>query len=224
MPLFVSRGSVEETRVLFERHGVSAPVLLQADAEVSSLFRIPGTPAGFLVDENRTTASETLVGGEPLLQALGAAAATKTGKFSRSLGESKIERDGLKAGVPAPDFTLPSLDGREISLKEYRGRKLLLVFSDPQCGPCNAVAPDLERVYRRGNGLAVLMISRGDVEANRQKAAEHGVSFTVVLQRPWEISRAYGMFATPIAYLIDEQGTIARDVAVGARPILELAQ
>jgi peroxiredoxin len=223
MPLFVSRGSPEENRALFERHGVAAPVLLQEDAEVSSLFRIPGTPAGFLVDENRTTASGMLVGTEPLLKALGGSTAAKGGKFSRSLEESKILRDGLKAGVPAPDFTLPSLDGPEISLKDYRGRKLLLVFSDPQCGPCNAVAPDLERVHRRGRGPAILMISRGDVEANRRKAAEHGVSFPIVLQRHWEISRAYGMFATPIAYRIDEHGFIDKGVAVGAGPILELA-
>jgi hypothetical protein len=67
------------------------------------------------------------------------------------------------------------------------------------------------------------MISRGDVEANRRKAAEHGVSFPIVLQRHWEISRAYGMFATPIAYRIDEHGFIDKGVAVGAGPILELA-
>ncbi len=225
MPLFVSRGSREENRALFERHGVTAEVLLQEDAEVSSLYRIPGTPAGFLVDENRTTASELLVGGEPLLKALGAASgASKAGKFTKSLGESRIVRDGLKAGVSAPDFTLPSLDGREISLKDYRGRKLLLVFSDPQCGPCNAVAPDLERIHRGAKGPAILMVSRGDAEDNRRKAAEHGVTFPIVLQRHWEISRSYGMFATPIAYLIDETGTIAADVAVGARPILDLTQ
>jgi hypothetical protein len=45
----------------------------------------------------------------------------------------------------------------------------------------------------------------------------------VVLQQRWEISRDYGMFATPIAYLIDEQGVIAANVAVGTDAILVLA-
>ena len=40
----------------------------------------------------------------------------------------------------------------------------------------------------------------------------------------WEISLQYAMFATPIAYLIDEQGILASDVAVGVEPILALAE
>jgi hypothetical protein len=64
------------------------------------------------------------------------------------------------------------------------------------------------------------MISRGDPEMNRVKVAEHGLTFPVVLQRQWEISREYGMFMTPIAYSIDERGIIARDVAVGGEAIL----
>jgi hypothetical protein len=48
------------------------------------------------------------------------------------------------------------------------------------------------------------------------------LTFPVVLQRQWEISRLYGMFSTPIGYLIDAQGVIAADVAVGTEPILAL--
>jgi hypothetical protein len=69
----------------------------------------------------------------------------------------------------------------------------------------------------------MLMISRGDLEANRVKIGEHGLTFPVALQRHWEVSRAYGMFATPIAYLIDGQGIIAADVAVGVDPVRDLA-
>jgi hypothetical protein len=66
------------------------------------------------------------------------------------------------------------------------------------------------------------MVSRGDAGANRRKVAESGLTFPVGLQRQWEISKLYGMFATPIAYLIDEQGTIATGAAVGVKPILGL--
>jgi hypothetical protein len=52
--------------------------------------------------------------------------------------------------------------------------------------------------------------------------AEHGLTFSLALQRQWEISRRYAMFGTPIGYLIDEAGIIAADVAVGAEPILAL--
>ena len=66
------------------------------------------------------------------------------------------------------------------------------------------------------------MVSRGEPEANRAKAAQHGLTFPTVLQKQWEISREYGMFATPVAYLIDEAGIVAQDVAVGVEPILDL--
>jgi peroxiredoxin len=118
---------------------------------------------------------------------------------------------------------LPLLHGGALSLAEYRGRKVLLVFSDPHCGPCDQLAPRLEQLARRTPGLQVLMVSRGDEETNRAKAAEHGLTFPIVLQKQWEISREYAKFATPIGYLIDEEGIIAKEVAVGVEPILGLA-
>ena len=66
------------------------------------------------------------------------------------------------------------------------------------------------------------MISRRDAEATRAKAEALGLTFPIVMQRQWEISLKYGMFATPIGYLIDEQGIIVKDVAVGVEPILAL--
>jgi peroxiredoxin len=117
------------------------------------------------------------------------------------------------------------LDGEMVSLEDYRGRPLLLVFSDPSCGPCNMLAPELARLHRRhGGALAVVMISRGDPDANRAKAEEHGFEFPVLIQPGWRISKEYGIFATPVAFLIDAEGTIARDVARGAPEILQLAR
>jgi peroxiredoxin len=52
----------------------------------------------------------------------------------------------LKAGTSAPSFRLPRLDGGELSLEELRGKRVLLVFSDPP-GSCNAL-PELEKFHR----------------------------------------------------------------------------
>jgi len=65
------------------------------------------------------------------------------------------------------------------------------------------------------------MISKGEPKENRAKVKEHGLTFPVVLQQQWEISRRYAMFATPVAYLINEQGIIAHDVAAGSDAILD---
>jgi hypothetical protein len=69
----------------------------------------------------------------------------------------------------------------------------------------------------------VVVVSRRDAEATRIKAAGLGLSFPIVVQKQWEISLQYAMFATPVGYLIDEQGLFASDVAVGIEPILALA-
>jgi peroxiredoxin len=140
----------------------------------------------------------------------------------RSLARSRINRNGLRPGTIAPAFTLPRLDGGELSLSEYAGRRVLLVFSDPDCGPCDLLAPKLERFSRSTPDVSVVMVSRGDPERNRQKAAAHGLTFPVVLQHKWKLSREYAMFATPIGYLIDEDGRVGADVAVGMDAILDL--
>jgi peroxiredoxin len=142
---------------------------------------------------------------------------------NRRLTDSRIRRDGLVVGTVAPAFRLRRVGGGELSLGEFFGRRILLVFSDLACGPCMLLAPDLERLHRRSATPQVLVISRGEAEENRTKAAEHGLTYPIVIQRRWDLSRDYGMFATPIAYLIDEKGVIAANVAVGRDAILALA-
>jgi peroxiredoxin len=140
----------------------------------------------------------------------------------QNLAESKINRSGLQTGTRAPEFRLRGVAGEELSLGSYRGRQLLLVFSDPTCGPCNELSPKLARLHGRTPDIAVLMISRGGAVANAKKVAEHHLTFPVGLQHRSEISRLYELFATPCAYLIDEQGTIAAPPAVGCVAILSL--
>ena len=156
---------------------------------------------------------EKLAAGQPGVRPFG----------DRSLAGSRLNRNGLRPGTPAPLFTLPRLDGGELSLGDYAGRRVLLVFSDPDCGPCNLVAPRLERLSKERPNLSIVMVSRGDPERNRRKVAEHGMTFPVVLQEGWQLSREYAKFATPVAYLIDEKGRIAADVALGMDAILALA-
>jgi peroxiredoxin len=144
------------------------------------------------------------------------------GGEDRSLARSRINRNGLPPGTPAPAFTLPRLDGGELSLSDYAGRPVLLVFSDPDCGPCNVLAPRLEQLSKNTPSVNVVMVSRGDADRNRRKVAELGLTFPVVVQDQWKLSREYAKFATPIAYLIDGEGRIAADVALGTDAILAL--
>jgi peroxiredoxin len=146
---------------------------------------------------------------------------TRTLAGRKPLTESRIERNGLRPGTLAPDFTLPELYGRPISIEQYRGRRLILVFSDPHCGPCNELAPYLARAYQRcqADSTEIVVVTRGDVEENRQKAEAHGFEFPVVVQDRWKLSKKYGIFATPAAFLIGEDGRTEGEVAVGFQQI-----
>jgi peroxiredoxin len=149
----------------------------------------------------------------------------RAGVLNRWMVFSTTRGSGLKAGTHAPIFHLPDLQGHMVSLEEYRGRRVLLVFSDPQCGPCDELAPHLVRLHREyaNDGLGVIVVGRGNAEENHRKAAQHGFEFPVLIQdRKWKVSKEYGILATPVAFLIGENGDIARDAAVGRDAILAL--
>src|SRR5262249_25657536 len=112
----------------------------------------------------------------------------------RPLSDSHIERNGLRAGATAPDFTLPATSGDTVRLSSYRGQHVLVVLTDPKCGPCEALAPELARLGRAAGdrGLSIVMVGRGTVDENRRKAEQYDFTFPVVLQKHWEVSKAFG--------------------------------
>jgi peroxiredoxin len=228
--VLLSHGEASANRKQAKQLGLRCPILLAKDtSEALEVFNDFGTPAAYLLDEGGRVAHPLVVGArEVLTLARQLAAGTERKRLSgeRALSESRIERRGLKAGTPAPGFRLPDLTGRMISPEDYRGRKLLLIFTDPHCAPCDQIAPELARLHRQhqANGLALVMVGRGDPEENRKKARQNGFDFPVILQKKWELSKLYGIFATPVAFLIDEEGVIAQDVATGAEAILELVE
>jgi peroxiredoxin len=246
VPLVVTTGDADENRKLVAQYGLRCTVLLQEQMEVASQYRALGTPMGYRIDAAGRIASDLTIGAEPLLQlaaapsirrlaATGGSANERTrdpsGKGAAykpkhpdpSLARSRLNRSGLKAGATAPEFTLPRIDGGDLSLSDLRGERVLLVFSDPDCGPCDELAPRLQALHLSRPDLQVVVISRRDTDATRAKADALGLTYPIVMQKQWEISLKYGMFATPIGYLIDEQGVLLSDVAVGVEPILALA-
>jgi peroxiredoxin len=234
VPVIVTTGDADENRKLIEQHGIRCVVLRQEQLEVASHYRTQGTPMGYRIDAEGKIASELAVGAEPLLELAAApyarpagarlnGAASKHKQPDPSLARSRINRSGLKAGATAPEFRLPRIDGGELSLVDLRGGRVLLVFSDPDCGPCDELAPRLQELHLTRPDLQVVVISRRDADSTRAKAESLGLTYPIVVQKQWEISLKYGMFATPIGYLIDEQGILLSDVAVGVEPILALA-
>jgi peroxiredoxin/uncharacterized membrane protein YphA (DoxX/SURF4 family) len=132
---------------------------------------------------------------------------------------------GLPVGTPAPAFELPALsDNSILTLDTLRAERkpIVLIFTDPDCGPCSALLPDVTRWEREHAAtLTIALISRGSWEANRGKIGEHRLRY-VLLQEDREVAQAYGANGTPGAVLIAVDGTIASFLAMGAQAITGL--
>jgi uncharacterized membrane protein YphA (DoxX/SURF4 family)/thiol-disulfide isomerase/thioredoxin len=129
-------------------------------------------------------------------------------------------RRGLAVGAPAPSFELPAIEGYTVSLRSLlaSGKPALLVFSDPHCGPCQALAPDVAEWQRlHSDELTITVIERRDGSPALQRD-EHGRR-TVLLQSESEVADAYGAQGTPTAVLVGADGRVASSVAGGSAGI-----
>ena len=96
---------------------------------------------------------------------------------------------------------------------------MLVLFSHSACGPCNALLPEVGRWQQeRDHELVVALVSSGDVDDDRARAAEHDLTW-VLRDEDDEIARAYGANGTPMAVIVDPDGRIASELVVGGEAI-----
>lgn len=136
--------------------------------------------------------------------------------------DEPMSAGGLPIGSPAPSFDLPSLDGGRMTLDSLtdRGRPVLLVFSDPHCGPCSELAPKLARWQpAHDDELTIAILERG---GERTRAPDKYGRRDALRQRESEVADAYRAVGTPTAVLVDTEARIASEVAAGAPAIEKL--
>jgi methylamine dehydrogenase accessory protein MauD len=120
---------------------------------------------------------------------------------------SRLGRRGLRLGKKAPDFSLPSVSGGEIALHDFGGRQVLLVFTQAGCAPCQQIVPELNRLHE-SREHQVLVVNNSGPDVTRKWVSDVNARFPVVMQEGLTLSRRYEVFATPFAFLIDENGVI----------------
>jgi cytochrome c biogenesis protein CcmG, thiol:disulfide interchange protein DsbE len=119
---------------------------------------------------------------------------------------------------PAPDFTLPGLDGQDIRLSDYRGKVVLVNFWGTWCEPCKEETPALQQSYQklRDQGLVIIGVDlrnqEGDgaegVDNVRSFTERYGVTYPIALDIKGETARAFQIYPIPTSYFIDPNGTI----------------
>ena len=119
---------------------------------------------------------------------------------------------GLKAGVPAPPFTLPVRGGGSVDLASLKGHVVVINFWATWCPPCVAEMPALDRLHRAlsRDGLVVLGVSVDEDEAVLTSFIEKGGLTLKVLRDPGGTvaSGAYRATGYPETFVVDAKGVI----------------
>ena len=131
---------------------------------------------------------------------------------------------GLPIGSRAPAFRLDALRGGTMTLEDLAAARkpVLLLFTNPTCGPCQVLLPEVSRWQREYSAhLTIALVSEGTAADNRTKTVEHGVS-QVLLQQKREVADVYQAWGTPAAVLVRTDGTIGSPAEQGADAIRAL--
>lgn len=132
-----------------------------------------------------------------------------------------------RVGKPMPAFTATDLDGNPISLRDYRGKVVLLDFWAVWCGPCITEMPNIKQVYNKykDKGFDIIGISLDtDEKRLRDYLKENDIAWRQVFSgKGWQspVSQQYGIRGIPAPWLIAKDGTLITKQARG-RALSEL--
>ena len=131
---------------------------------------------------------------------------------------------GLEPGTPAPGFALVGTDGESVTLDDLLARRLplLLVFTSPGCGPCEALLPDVASWQSaQADRLTVAIFSEGET-ADVRATAEQFELENVLADTAGAVYEAYEASGTPSAVLVAADGSVASRLAAGPGRVAEL--
>ncbi|MFJ7754738.1 TlpA disulfide reductase family protein [Peribacillus muralis] len=123
---------------------------------------------------------------------------------------------GLKIGAKAPNFSLKTLDGKQVELADYKGKKVMLNFWATWCPPCKKEMPDMELYTKQAGDDVIVLAVNIDPENDVQSfVKENGITFTIPLdsnsaKNP--VNEQYKVLSIPTTYFIDKKGDIRHKV------------
>jgi len=130
-------------------------------------------------------------------------------EFGKALAE--LEADDQKR--QQADFTLTDLEGTPWSLKSLQGKVVLVNFWATWCPPCRKEMPDLESLHKQfeKQGLVILAISDEDASKVKPFIAEHGISYTVLLDPGRKVNALFHVMGIPKTFIYDRSGKLAAE-------------
>jgi len=122
----------------------------------------------------------------------------------------------LSAGQPAPDFSLPGLDGKKVNLSDYRGKVVLVNIWATWCAPCVEEMPSMQKLYNEFKGgefeiLAVSIDAQG-LEVVAPFMKNHKLTFPALLDPQGTVKTPYGITGVPESFIIEKDGTLVKKI------------
>ncbi len=164
------------------------------------------------------TATEEGAVGEQVAEAGGMNDASGEGSTADA-GEEVMSREtdapageiGVDDGDYPPPFTLPDLEGNQVSLSDYRGKVVVLDLWATWCGPCRAEIPLLVELYEelKDEGLVVVGVGldRGGAGVLKPFVASNNVTYPILVGNP-AIQAEYRVSGIPTTFILDRDGRI----------------
>jgi peroxiredoxin len=125
-----------------------------------------------------------------------------------------------KKGDRAPNFTLPALNGKMVSLADFKGRVVLLNIWATWCAPCVEEMPSMEKLHQefKDENFVILAVSIDQPGADvvRPFMKKHKLNFPALIDSAGILKNLYRTSGVPESFIIDKQGRILEEI-IGPR-------
>jgi len=213
--VFLTSGSADENRDKFG-DAIGSSLYLQEGREVATIFRAQWTPSAVFVGADGRVASHIAAGDNAIRSLV------------ESLENEDLQRDGVhftngtstmsKApiGEPVPEFRAEDVRGREITHESFKGKPTLVTFWSSTCPHCKAMIDEL-REWEQARGTDDLNLV---VFTEAQDSID--LESPVIVDPEYKIADSLGMYGTPSAVLVNENGVVVSETAIGAPDVWAL--
>jgi peroxiredoxin/uncharacterized membrane protein YphA (DoxX/SURF4 family) len=199
---------------------LNSVMLLQKNRELADAAKAQWTPTAVLVDANGRVASHTAAGDRGIRELVEKVKATTFEDEVTYITNGHRHSNNNRLGQRIPQFSLEDDKGNEITERVLRGKKTLVAFWSTGCMHCSNMLDDL-RSWDGARGHDepnLLVFSDGSVDEHKK----FGLTSSVILDEGHQTAASFGMYGTPSAVLVNEDGVIVSETAVGAPDIWAL--
>ena len=215
--IFISHGDLADNKAKFDKPG--RLLLIESEREFAESVKAKWTPTALFVDPNGNVASHIAAGDVAIRRLV---EQIKT----RDLGDEFIHFLGLNGhrkpniGQRIPEFSATDVNGRQITEKDLAGRTTLVAFSSPTCGHCAQLMGQIKDWENRRSPSDPAMIVFSDGSEDEER--DLGLKTPIIIDKDYKTAVGFGMRGVPSAVLVNEDGIIVTEAAIGPENIWSL--